>query len=111
MPSKLHAQATPERAEGRNQDRTAILRVHRDITLSEQVIAIGDSLPVAGPKLVQSLAHTDVEEGLHLKEGLAIGVQTRDRFAANPFVTGSYLGARAGQFGGNVCPNGIVHGI
>jgi hypothetical protein len=50
------------------------LRVHRDITLSEEVIAVGDSFPMAGGKLGEGLTDTDVEERLHLEESFAIGV-------------------------------------
>src|SRR6266849_4451524 len=81
---ELHAQSTPERPEGRSQHRAAILRVHRGIALSEEVVAIGDRFPAARRKLRQRLAHTHVEERIYLKERLAKRVQTRDGLAANP---------------------------
>src|SRR5713101_2840986 len=108
---ELHAQSTPERPEGWNQHRAAILRVHRDIALSEEVVAIGDRFPAAPRKLRQGLAHTHVEERIHLKERFAIGVQTRYGFAADPLVTGVQLGTQAWQLGGDTCSDGIVHGV
>src|ERR1700731_4029498 len=111
MPLELHAQSAAERAEGGNQQRATIVRVHRDITLGEQVIAIGYSFPMARRKLRQGLTHTHMEERIHLKDRFAIGVQTRYGSTANPFVASIYLGAHAWQFSGNVRANRIVHSV
>src|SRR5258707_3556787 len=108
---ELHAQSTPERPEGWNQHRAAILRVHRDIALSEEVVAIGDRFPAAPRKLRQGLAHTHVEERIHLKERFAIGVQTRYGFSADPLVTGIQFSTQARQLRGDTSSDGIVHGI
>src|SRR5260370_42692003 len=62
---ELHAQSTPERPEGWNQHRVAILRVHRDIALSEEGVALGDRVPAAPRKLRQDLTHTHPEERIH----------------------------------------------
>src|SRR5258708_6847437 len=108
---ELHAQSASERPEGGNQHRTTVLRIHRDITLSEEVVAIGYGLPVARSKFGQRLAHTHMEERNHLEERLAIGVQTRYRFAADPLVTGVQLRTAARQLCGNSCSERIVHGV
>src|SRR5260370_8173568 len=88
---ELHAQSTPERPEGWNQHRAAILCVHRDIALSEEVVAIGDRFPAAPRKLRQGLAPTHVDERIHLKERFATLFQTQYAFSAHPPHTAIYI--------------------
>ena len=83
---KLHAQSTPERAECRNQHRPAVLRVHWDVALGEEVVAIGYCFPVSWREFRQRLTHTHVKEWIHLIERFTIGIQPGNNVACDPLV-------------------------
>ena len=84
---ELHAQSTPERAECRDQDRPAVLRVDGDVALGEEVVAIGYCFPVSRREFRQCLPNTHVKEWIHLIERFAIGIQPGNNVACDPLVT------------------------
>src|SRR4029077_373456 len=50
-PLKLQAESTPESPERRHQGHLPVPRLQRDITLRQQVVAVGYRLPPPRPKL------------------------------------------------------------
>src|ERR1700722_3320703 len=107
---KLDAQPASERPERRDNGRSAVRRVQGDVPLSQNIVAIGDSLPPAQAEPRKGLADPDMEVRIHPVLRRAVAVDRRNRGATYPVVPGDDFSSRARQLCGYRCADRAMHG-